>query len=98
MEKRLIKITKIGKPENPKHPDSDFGESAEFHLGWFTKEPIIEESFRLLPVNIYNGLEGIVTTRVTKIVDENTFHTLNSIYHWEEVSQDGFKDSIIFNF
>jgi hypothetical protein len=79
----LYKITKIGKVENPKHPWSDFGESKEFHVGVFTKEPEIGERFNLLGIDLKN--RGISTSPVTKIIDENTFETLNSIYRYEKI-------------
>lgn len=79
----VYKITKIGRVENPKHPWSNFGESKEFHVGFFTKEPEIGERFNLAYINYQNG--GISTSPVTKIIDENTFETLNSIYKYERV-------------
>lgn len=77
------KITKIGKVENPVHPWSNFGESKEFHVGWFIKEPEIGERFNLGYINYQNG--GISTSPVTKIINENTFETLNSIYRYEKI-------------
>lgn len=81
----VYKITKIGKVENPVHPYSDFGESKEFHLGDFIRNPIIGERFNLGYINYQNS--GISTSPVTKIIDENTFETLNSIYRYEPLNK-----------
>ena len=55
MEK--YKIKKLGKVENPTHPHSDFGESKEYHVGYFIKEPIVGERFNLGYIN--NNYQGI---------------------------------------
>lgn len=78
----IIKITKIKRVgEN----NSYFGDSAPFHIGHFTKEPEIGERFNLIGLSNDNGERGISTSVVQKIIDENTFETLNSIYHWEKL-------------
>ena len=82
---KLYKVTKIGKVENPQHTWSDFGESKEFHVGVFTNPPQIGERFNLIGYNW--GNQGISTSPVTKIIDENTFETLNSIYKYEEYNE-----------
>lgn len=82
MEK--YKITKIGRVENPHHKNSTFGESREFHVGYFTKEPEIGERFNLTGFDFKN--QGISTSPVTEIIDKNTFKTLNSIYRYERHS------------
>jgi hypothetical protein len=81
----IYKITKIGKVENPFHPYSDFGESKEFHVGDFIKEPTVGERFNLSYINYQNS--GISTSPVTKIINENTFETLNSIYRYEPLNE-----------
>ena len=81
MEK--YKIKKLGKVENPTHPHSDFGESKEYHVGYFIKEPIVGERFNLGYIN--NNYQGISTSIVTKIIDENTFETLNSVYKYDSL-------------
>lgn len=75
------KITKVGKVEFPYHENSTFGESKPFHVGTFIKEPTIGERFNLYAIDREN--KGISTSPVTKIIDENTFETLNSIYKIE---------------
>lgn len=52
MEK--YKIKKLGKVENPTHPHSDFGESKEYHVGYFIKNPIVGERFNLGYINNNN--------------------------------------------
>lgn len=79
----LYKITKLGSVDNPFHKDSTFGESQPFHLGWFTEAPEVGYRFWLRPYSLEPGERGIDTSPVTKIVDEKTFHTLNSIYQYE---------------
>jgi hypothetical protein len=83
MENKLYKITKLGSVENPYHKDSTFRESAPFHVGVFMKEPKIGERFKLSPVSFKHGFRGIDTSPVTKIIDDCTFETLNSIYKYE---------------
>lgn len=78
----VIKVTKIGRVDNPVHPWNDFGESLPFHLGFFIKEPVVGERFNVGYIN-YKA-QGISTSMVTKIINENTFETCNSIYKWEE--------------
>ena len=77
---KLAKITKIGSVDNP-YIESTFGESKEYHIGLFVGEPELDESFHLIGVSYTN--QGIITTPVTKIIDDNTFETLNSVYKWE---------------
>jgi len=62
------KITKIGRVENPTHPWSDFGESKEFHVGFFIKEPEIGERFNLAYINYQN--QGISTSRQIELLKE----------------------------
>lgn len=81
----VYKITKIGKVENPVHPHSDFGESRDFHVGIFIKNPVIGERFNLGYINYQNG--GISTSYVAKIIDDSTFETLNSIYRYEPLNK-----------
>jgi len=76
------KITKIGNVENPFHENSTFGESKPFHVGGFIKPPQIGERFNLGYINYQN--QGISTSPVTEIIDEQTFKTLNSIYKYEK--------------
>ena len=80
----IYKITKLGSGENPYSKHSDFGESMPFHLGIFTQEPIVGERFNLLGTSNKYGEQGISTSPVTKIIDENTFETLNSVYKIEK--------------
>lgn len=81
MENKIYKITKLGNVENPYHENSTFGESRPFHIGYFTKPPEVGERFNLYPLDFRGG--GISTSLVAKIIDENTFETLNSIYRYE---------------
>lgn len=85
---KLYKITKLGSVENPHHENSTFGESMPYHLGYFINPPEIGERFNLQPYSYKRGEEGISTSAVTKIIDENTFETLNSVYRFERVLED----------
>lgn len=76
------KLTKLGNVENPYHKNSDFGESKPFHVGVFVKMPEEGERFELYPVD---GHSGISTSPVVKVLDENTFETLKSIYRYEKL-------------
>ena len=76
-----ISVKKIGKVINPKNPLSDFGDSKDEHIGLFVKLPEEGEIFIAQGVNYHE--QGIITTPVTKIINNNTFETLNSIYQWD---------------
>ena len=80
----IYKVTKLGNVENPYHENSTFGESLPFHVGLFIKGPIVGERFNLSYISLREG--GISTSPVTKIIDDNTFETLNSIYRYEKLS------------
>lgn len=80
------KITKLADVENPYHKNSDFGFSKPFHLGFFVKNPVVGERFNLYPIDIIN--RGISTSPVTKIIDESTFETLNSVYKFEPYTEE----------
>lgn len=77
------KIWKIGKVDNTTHPNSDFGESLPFHVGYYTKPPKVGKRFNLMEIS--DRERGISTSPVTEIIDENTFKTLNSIYRFEKL-------------
>ena len=76
-------VYKIGKVDNPTHPNSDFGESLPFHVGYYTKPPEVGERFNLMGISYRE--QGISTLPVTEIIAENTFKTLNSIYKFEKL-------------
>lgn len=80
MEKYRIK--KLKAVDNPVHGSIGYGDLEDYYEGYFTKEPIIDERFNLLPITSFGKpyLGGISTSPVTKIIDENTFETLNSVY------------------
>lgn len=80
----LYKITKIGSVDNPTHPESNFGESLPYHIGYFTGEPIVGERFNLGYIN--HKAAGISTSMVTKIINNKRFETLNSIYEYEKLT------------
>ena len=84
MEK--YKITKLRAVDNPVHGDYGYGDLEPYYEGYFTKEPIIGERFNLLPIHpARHYLGGISTSPVTKIIDENTFETLNSVYRIDKI-------------
>lgn len=76
------KITKLKAVDNPTHGSFGYGDLEDYYEGYFTKEPIIGERFNLYPITSFGKphLGGISTSPVTKIIDENTFETLNSVY------------------
>lgn len=79
---QLVEIKKIGKPDVAYNKNSDYGDSGP-HIGIFTKNPMQGESFLLYAASFDYQKRGITTSVVTKIIDDNTFETMNSIYHWE---------------
>ncbi len=70
---KQVKITKLKESDNPLHPNNI--SEGFFISGLLLKEPTIGEAF-------YVGY-GWRTSAVKEIIDENTFRTYNSIYHWE---------------
>lgn len=84
MEK--YKITKLRAVDNPVHGSIGYGDLEPQYEGYFTKEPTIGERFELIPItSISHHLGGISTSPVTKIIDENTFETLNSVYRIDKI-------------
>jgi hypothetical protein len=85
---KLYKITKLGVATKAKHPESDFGQSAPFHIGYYTGAPIVGENFRLDAYSLFHGEKGILTSTVTRIINDNTFETLNSVYQYEPYNKE----------
>jgi hypothetical protein len=80
------KITKLRAVDNPVHGSIGYGDLEPHYEGIFTKEPTIGERFNLLPIHpAKHHLGGISTSPVTKIIDENTFETLNSVYRIDKI-------------
>jgi len=78
----IYKIKKLKSVDNPYHKNSDYGDLEDYYLGYYTKEPIIGERFNLLAITSFGKphFGGISTSPVTKIINKNTFETLNSVY------------------
>jgi len=80
------KIKKLKAVDNPTHGNFGYGDLEDHYEGIFTKKPIIGERFNLLPIHPdKHHLGGISTSLVTKIIDENTFETLNSVYRIDKI-------------
>ena len=80
------KITKLKAVDNPKHGKFGYGDLEDYYEGFFTKPLTIGERFNLLPIHWGKPhLGGISTSLVTKIIDENTFETLNSVYRIDKI-------------
>ena len=80
------KITKLRAVDNPVHGSIGYGDLEPYYEGYFTKKPIIGERFNLQPISsVSHHLGGISTSPVTKIIDENTFETLNSVYRIDKI-------------
>ena len=84
---KKYKITKLRAVDNPVHGSIGYGDLEPHYEGYFTKEPIVGERFNLLPITSFGNphLGGISTSPVTKIIDENTFETLNSVYRIDKI-------------
>ena len=85
MEKYRIK--KLKAVDKPVHGSIGYGDLEPHYEGYFTKEPIVGERFNLYPITSFGKphLGGISTSPVTKIIDENTFETLNSVYRIDKI-------------
>ena len=80
------RIRKLKAVDNPVHGSIGYGDFEPHYEGYFTKKPIIGERFNLQPINsVSHHLGGISTSPVTKIIDENTFETLNSVYRIDKI-------------
>ena len=83
---KKYKITKLRAIDNPVHGSIGYGDLEPHYEGYFTKKPIIGERFNLQPISsASHHLGGISTSPVTKIIDENTFETLNSVYRINKI-------------
>lgn len=80
-DKKLYKITKLGPVDNPRDVNSAAGEGV--HIGYYTGLPLVGGKFLLNPFSLKRGERGFVTSRITKIIDDKTFETLNSVYSYE---------------
>jgi len=87
MKQQIYKIKKLKAVDNPKHGSFGYGDYEDFYLGYFTFPPEIGKRFNLAPLSNYGDPQtgGISTSPVTEIIDESTFHTLNSVYRIELV-------------
>jgi hypothetical protein len=80
------KIKKLGSVDKPVHGKTGYGDLEDHYEGIFTKPPIVGKRFNLAPVHYSKPhLRGISTSPVTKIIDENTFETLNSVYRIDKI-------------
>ena len=83
---KKYKITKLRAVDNPVHGSIGYGDLEPYYECIFTKKPTIGERFNLKPINERKPhLGGISTSPVTKIIDENTFETLNSVYRINKI-------------
>ena len=81
------RIKKLKAVDNPRHGKFGYGDLEDYYEGYFTFPPTIAERFNLLPITSFGKphLGGISTSPVTKIIDENTFETLNSVYRIDKI-------------
>ena len=83
---KKYRIKKLRSVDNPYHKNSIYGDLEDHYEGIFIKSPIIGERFNLQPIHWSKPhLGGISTSPVTKIIDENTFETLNSVYRIDKI-------------
>ena len=83
---KRYRITKLKAVDKPVHDKFGYGDLEDYYEGVFIKEPTIGERFNLLPISpARHYLGGISTSPVTKIIDENTFETLNSVYRIDKI-------------
>lgn len=75
-----VKLTKIKSLLEGSHPNNI--EEGCVETGYATKEPTIGQSFY-----ISDNSKWFATSIVTKILDDNTFETMNSVYKWEEIKE-----------
>jgi hypothetical protein len=86
MDQLFVKITKLEELPEAQHPlNISVG---RILYGLFEEEPQQNFHFRLSAVSNMPGQRGITTSRITEIIDDNHFKTLNSLYKWEFISKD----------
>lgn len=84
----IYKIKKLRAVDNPVHGKFGYGDLENSYRGIFTKPPQIGERFNLLPIHWSKPhLGGISTSPVTKIINKNTFETLNSVYRITKITK-----------
>lgn len=81
MSLKRVKVTKLGPVDNPRDGIYGYGDTLPYHIGEYTTHPVIGERF--LARGLSFAEEGIITSLVTEIINENEFKTLNSHYKWE---------------
>lgn len=82
---KLIKLQKLKELPDALHPNN-IEEGREVVLGIYGEkipQPVIGERFTIADFN-----KWFSTSPVQEIVDNNTFKTLNSIYHWEIIDNE----------
>ena len=83
---KRYRITKLKAVDKPVHGKFGYGDLEDHYEGVFIKEPTIGERFNLQPISsVSHHLGGISTSPVTKIIDENIFETLNSVYRIDKI-------------
>ncbi len=73
----FVRLIKIKESSNPLHPNNI--EEGRVEIGFMNDEPEIGKPFL-----ITNGRRWFRTSTVQKIIDDNTFETLNSVYKIEK--------------
>lgn len=79
----LISLVCEGPVENPYHENSTYGESKPVHYGFEERTPTVGERYDLIPSRFQingNDIDGISTSPVQKIINDDVFETLNSRY------------------
>lgn len=77
-----IRITKLKEADNPLHPNNI--EQGFVREGEIDSLPKVGQCFLVI-----SGTRYFLTSTVQEIIDQNTFRTHNSIYHWEEIDEFG---------
>ena len=83
---QLVKLTYISKVISPFNELSDFSSNTKEHIGYMLELPKIDFRFELVPIGLEYGKRGISTSLVQQVNNDNTFHTKNSIYHYEIIN------------
>ena len=80
---KRIRLTKVFELSDAIFPNNI--EKGAIRVGFFTKEPTIGERFGITDTIQGIHFEIFSTSDVQEIIDEHTFRTYNSIYHWEYI-------------
>lgn len=81
----VVELIKLEDSEWPESLNIDVG---SINLGFFVEEPKVGQRFIINPISYRYNERGLSTSLVRRVIDDNTFETVNSIYKWNIIDYD----------